>query len=299
MELTRNLKKYRSGEDVRWVKENLFKLGYYSSKIKKITNSRYGNDTYAAVKAFQKAHNLTEDGIYGQKSHKKMLTLLGGEVADTKYLTGNAFPRIAETTRAKINAALNDVSEIRRKVVLEALKYATDASIAHKFKHPSSLYIRGGNLYDKNKKLNIIKMSYLTGAYKKKYASYCTHGRLEMMQSAVAANSKITGADCSGGLVGIFRYFDLVGDDFDDTANGLLGGHSKAIKKENLTAGDLIGRSGHICLYVGGGFMVEWAGGEYGCQISKVSDRRCWSFTRKSLRKLDACTKYRDPKFYD
>ena len=299
MNLTRNLNRYLSGEDVRWVKDNLFALGYYTSNIKKISNNRYGNDTYKAVKAFQKANDLNEDGIYGKKSHAMMEKILAGTKGlETVYVTAKEYPRISETVRNKINVALNEVSDIRREVVLEALKYATDATIAHKYKYPSSLYIRGGNLYNTNGKINTISKSYLTNTYSKKYADYCTYGRLDMMKKAVVEDPDITGADCSGGIVGIFRHFGLVSLTFDDKANGLLGGRSVAVAKANLTAGDFIGKSGHICLYVGGGYMVEWAGGEYGCQISSVSNRKCYSYTKKRLVSLAACTKYRNPKFY-
>lgn len=299
MELTRNLKRYMTGADVRWVKDYLLVLGYYDDSIKKITNNRYGNDTYKAVKAFQKANNLTVDGIYGQKSHKKLTAVINKKDKVSEYVTAKDFPRISEKARAAINVALTEVSQERRDFVLLQLAHATDASIASMFKYPSSLYIRGGNLYGKDRKtLNVITEKYLTTTYKKKYESYCTSGRLDMMVKAVRANPGTTGSDCSGGPVGAHRHLGHVAANFDDTANGLLGGHSVAVKKENLTAGDYIGKSGHICTYAGGGYMIEWAGGEYGCQLTKVSDRRAWSYTKKKMVKLSACTKYRQPKVF-
>ena len=299
MELKRNLKFLMTGDDVRWVKDYLLVMGYYEEHIKKITNNRYGNDTVKAVKAFQNANNLKVDGIYGQKSHAKLTAIINKKDKVVEYVTAKDFPRISEKARAAINVALTAVPEKRREFVLEALKYATDASIASMFKYPSSLYIRGGNLYGKDRKtLNVITEKYLTTTYKKNYASYCTSGRLDMMVKAVRANADTTGADCSGGIVGLLRHFKLADADFDDTANGLLGGHSVAVKKENLTAGDYIGRSGHICLYAGGGYMIEWAGGAYGCQLTEVDKRRAWSFTEKKLKNLDACTQYRQPKVF-
>ena len=301
MKLTRNLKRYMSGEDVRTVKDWLFNLGFYDKKITKITNSSYGNDTYKAVKAFQQKYNLVVDGVVGKNTFAKLEELVNKVPEDTypTYLTAEDYPKISEKHRAAINEGLKRVNYLRRKVVLEALKYATDASIASLVKYPSSLYIRGGNLYNKDGSLNVITEKYLTGAYKKNYASYCTSGRLEMMQKAVNADPKITGADCSGGIIGLFRHFGLVGKSTDATANGLCGsGYSTVIKKVDLSAGDFVGKDGHICLYVGGGLMVEWAGGEYGCQLTEVSDRRCWSFTKKRMVKMAACTRYRKPKVY-
>ena len=302
MILTRNLKRYMKGEDVRTVKEILFKLGFYDKNIKKITNSTYGNDTYKAVKAFQKKHNLVVDGIVGKNTWRALyMRQDGGDInlSETTYVTAKEYPRLSEDARAKINEALSMVSYVRRKVVLEALKYATDATIASQFKYPSSLYIRGGNLYNKDNTLNVIKATYLKGAYKNNYYSYCTNGRLEMMIKAVENDPGITGADCSGGIIGLLRHFGLIPMNADATANGLCGsGYSTVIKKVDLRAGDFVGKDGHICLYVGGGLMVEWAGGAYGCQLTEVSNRRCWSFTKKKMVKMAACKRYRCPKVY-
>lgn len=300
MELKRNLKRYVTGDDVRWVKDYLFSTGYYTDGIKGITNNRFGNDTYKAVKKFQEKYNLVVDGIVGKNTFGKITELLKNTEPDTtEYITAETHPRISEPARDAINEALKRVSYVRRKVVLEALKYATDASVAARFDYPSSLYIRGGNLYNKDNTLNIISDKYLRVTYSKKYSTYCTRGRLEMMINAVALDPDITGADCSGGLIGILRHFGLIPMNADDTANGLCGsGYSTTIKKVDLTAGDFVGRSGHICLYVGGGYMVEWAGGEYGCQLTKMSDHKCWSFTERKFKTQKACTKYRRPKAY-
>jgi peptidoglycan hydrolase-like protein with peptidoglycan-binding domain len=305
MELTRNLKRGMSGKDVREVKEMLFKLGFYSKTVKKIANNIFGSGTYKAVKAFQKKYNLVVDGIVGKNTMAKLNTIyrakeVGVDVVTANYVTAKGYPRLSEGARAKINEALSGVSYVRRQVVLEALKYATDASIASQFKYPSSLYIRGGNLYNKDNTLNVIPLKYLKdGEYKKRYASFCTNGRLEMMIKAVEADPDTTGADCSGGIIGLFRHFGLIKMNTDATANGLCGsGYSTTINKVDLTAGDFVGKDGHICLYVGGGLMVEWAGGAYGCQLTEVSNRRCWSFTTHKMVKMAACTRYRRPKVY-
>lgn len=302
MEITRTLRLNSTGDDVRWLKEWLFENDFYAAKIKKITNSRYGADTVNAVKNFQRRYNLTDDGIFGSKSREMLMVVIGRtNTKIVEYVTAKEYPRISEANRAKINTALNgsDVTYVRRQVVLEALKQATDASIAAKFAYPLSLYIRGGNLYNTNGKINIISYEYLTKTYAKKYASYCTSGRLEMMKKAVKANPEITGADCSGGLIGIFRHFGLIPMNTDATANGLCGsGYSTVIKKEDLIAGDFIGKDGHICLYVGGGLRVEWAGGEYGCQLVDQATRKGYSYTKKKMVTLSNCTRYRRPKIY-
>lgn len=302
MNITRTLRKNSVGEDVRELKEWLFKNDFYAAKIKKITNSTYRNDTVNAVKNFQRRYDLTVDGIFGPKSIEKLNEVINDTKKEfVEYVTAKEFPRISEANRTKINTALNgsDVSAIRRNVVLEALKQATDASIASKFAYPLSLYIRGGNLYNTNGKINVISYEYLTNTYSKKYSSYCTNGRLGMMKKAVKANPKITGADCSGGIIGILRHFGLISMKTDATANGLCGsGYSSVIAKSDLTAGDFIGKDGHICLYVGGGLRVEWAGGEYGCQLVDHATRKGYSYTKKKMVTLSNCTRYRKPKVY-
>lgn len=70
----RLLVKGMSGTDVRYMKDCLFSLGMYPSKITKISNSSFGSDTLEAVKKYQKGHNdvdgkkLSVDGIIGKKS---------------------------------------------------------------------------------------------------------------------------------------------------------------------------------------------------------------------------------------
>ena len=66
MEFTRNLKKGMSGEDVRAVKEKLFALGFYSTKITKLTNNTLGSDSVDAIKRFQLKNGLEPDGIAGK-----------------------------------------------------------------------------------------------------------------------------------------------------------------------------------------------------------------------------------------
>ena len=44
-----------------------------------------------------------------------------------------------------------------------------------------------------------------------------------------------------------------------------------------------MGFDGHIGLYAGAGRVVEWAGGAYGCQLTRLVGRCCWSFTERRL----------------
>jgi hypothetical protein len=74
MDYTRTLIKGMVGQDVRYMKDCLFTMKYYPATIKKITNDVFGNDTYKAVKKFQKNNidatgaPLKIDGIIGRKT---------------------------------------------------------------------------------------------------------------------------------------------------------------------------------------------------------------------------------------
>lgn len=66
MEFSRNIRKGTSGDDVMAVKEKLFSLGFYSTKITKLTNNTFGSDSVAAAKRFQLKNGLEADGIVGK-----------------------------------------------------------------------------------------------------------------------------------------------------------------------------------------------------------------------------------------
>lgn len=57
------LKYGSTGAQVKKLQENLMKLGYSCGKYG--ADGDFGNDTLTAVKAFQKANNLTQDGVVG------------------------------------------------------------------------------------------------------------------------------------------------------------------------------------------------------------------------------------------
>ena len=67
----RLLKKGMSGSDVRALQELLLQLGYELPKHG--ADGDYGAETMAAVKAFQKAEGLTQDGLYGDKTHAELM----------------------------------------------------------------------------------------------------------------------------------------------------------------------------------------------------------------------------------
>lgn len=68
---SRLLKKGSEGTDVRDMQELLLQLGYALPRHG--ADGEYGSETESAVKAFQKAEGLEEDGKYGDKTHAALM----------------------------------------------------------------------------------------------------------------------------------------------------------------------------------------------------------------------------------
>lgn len=298
MELTRNLKKGMSGADVRFVKDSLFSLGFYASKIKQITNSTFGADTFVAVCKFQRAKGLEDDGIVGPLTWAALEKALAAKepVKEVEFPSLDKMKHISAAHRAAIAKDLAKVSKVRQKIVLEIINYAYDKDVPGE---PRALYIFGANLYDKNLKLNYADAAEIE-KHAKTYPSYFDGGRKQWMLEQVKKNPKLPASDCSGMEVGYLRKHKLVPKSFDTTANNFTTAkqYSTPINKNGLKPGDWVGRSGHIGTYVGGGLVVEFYGGAYGCQLTELNNRRGWNFVSKQLVKGSPWTRFCRPKFY-
>lgn len=299
MELTRNLKQKMSGPDVRFVKDALFSLGFYASKIKQITNSTFGADTFVAVCKFQRAKGLEDDGIVGPLTWaalEKALAAGKKEEKEVEFPSLDKMKHISAAHRAAIAKDLAKVSELRQKIVLEILNYAYDKDVPGE---PRALYIFGANLYDKNLKLNYADAAEIE-KHAKRYPAYFDGGRKQWMLEQVKKNPKLPASDCSGMEVGYLRKHKLVPKSFDTTANNLTTArqYSTPINKNSLKPGDWVGKSGHIGTYVGGGLVVEFYGGAYGCQLTNLNNRRGWNFVAKRLEAGSPWTRFCRPKFY-
>ena len=308
MEYTRLLKKGMSGNDVRYIKDCLFKLKYYSSNITKISNNTFGNDTYNAVLLYQTSNKdingnkLEVDGIVGKKTwyaierdFNNNIIAPDPTIPDTPIELLESYIHISSDKRKKIEADLALVSDIRTEIVLEALQYAYDKDVPGDVR---ALYLYGANLYNTNLNIN-----YADNAEIDRLAAmnpqYFDGGRKEWMKEQVKNNPKLPASDCSGFEVGYLRKHKLVKNTFDATANGLCGNsYSKAINKSELMPADWVGKSGHIGTYVGGGLVVEFYGGAYGCQLTELDNRCGYDFLDKRFKKGSAWTKYRRPKYY-
>ena len=298
MKLTRNLKKGMSGADVRFVKDSLFSLGFYSSKTKQITNSTFGADTYVAVCKFQRAKGLEDDGVVGPQTWAALEEALAAEepAKEVDFPSLDKMKHISAAHRAAIAKDLANVSELRQKIVLEILNYAYDKDVPGE---PRALYIFGANLYDKDLKLNYADAAEIE-KHAKRYPNYFNGGRKEWMLEQVKKNPKLAASDCSGMEVGYLREHKLVPSSFDTTANNLTTArqYSTPINKKDLKPGDWVGKAGHIGTYVGGGLVVEFYGGAYGCQLTELNNRRGWNFVAKRLEAGSPWTRFCRPKFY-
>lgn len=294
MPLNRTLRCGCTGEDVMLVKQRLFSLNCYAANVKELKSSTFGRDTRNAVLTFQKSQGLTPDGIVGPLTYA---ALFPEETQEIVPIDRASIPaQVGDTAAASILAALDDVNEVRRGIVLDALGFAYDAT--QKREYPTSLYIRGGNLYNTDLSLNVITLARIASGAKRQPEFY-DGGRKEMMERAVEENPAITGADCSGGVVGLLRHAGVVKPKFDLAADGFAASRStRTIAQSDLLPADLLHKSGHIGLFVGGGFAVEWMGGAYGCQLTKLTSRRGWNFVKNTTDRFSAWTNFLRSSWY-
>ena len=215
-----------------------------------------------------------------------------------KCLTGRAAPKpnapwidpetgVGEEAQKAVERDLSAVSPLRRQLVEAALPFSFDPHGEQAAAFPKSLYIWGANLYGPDGELYCPTSASVSLLAARKPAFF-SGGRREMilsaLQNAASLGDRLSGADCSGAIVGLWRRFNLVAPTFDAIANRLLHAPlSYPIEREALLPGDLVGFDGHIGLYAGAGRVVEWAGGAYGCQLTRLTGRCCWSFTEKKL----------------
>lgn len=293
---TKELRKNDTGDEVLQLQAWLSDLGYSVD-----ATGVFGGKTHAAVAAFQTDEGLEVDGIVGPKTWNRLKELHTDDEAIPDK--GEAvYDDIPENIGIEaITAIAHDLAKVsyeRRVLVLEALKYAYDPVTDQPY--PRGIYQRGGNLYNTDLTLNKLDVAeledYLTDS---KYRGYTNAGRDTMMRGACEFYGTVIGADCSGFIIGLLRLFGYISENEDATANGLAGSsRSDKTSKDALLAGDWVHMSGHIGIYVGGGYVVEAVGGAYGIQLTKLDDRRAWDFIEKRFEKKPDWVNFRDPKYY-
>ena len=300
---TRVLKLGMSGNDVKYMKNCLFKLKYYSENITQISNNTFGNDTEKAVKKYQKENKdtsgkaLVVDGKIGEKTWYAIeRDYEAGKVKpDVPSGLLDSYTHISADKIKKIEAEIKNIDKLRQEIILEILNYAYDKDVPGDVR---ALYIFGANLYDTNLKINYADEAEIDRA-SKKYPQYFNNGRKEWMKEQVKKNPKLPASDCSGMEVGYLREHKLVSNTFDTTANNLCSDKcSSVISKNSLKPGDWVGFNGHIGTYVGAGYVVEFAGGAYAAQLTKLDDRRLYDFIKKKVVNGSKWIKFRHPNYF-
>lgn len=293
---TKELRKNDTGEEVLQLQTWLSDLGYLVDET-----GVFGGKTHAAVVAFQIDEGLEADGIVGSKTWGRLKELMTDDesVPDKGESVYDDIPEnIGIEARTAIAHDLAKVSYERRMLVLEALKYAYDPVTNQPY--PRGVYQRGGNLFNNDLTLNKLDAdeleAYLTN---RNYSGYTNDGRDVMMRGACEFYGSVIGADCSGLIIGLLRLFGFISPNEDTTANGLAGS-SRSVKTTHdaLLPGDWVHMSGHIGIYVGGGYVAEAVGGAYGIQLTKLDDRLAWNFVKQKFDKKPAWVNFRDPKYY-
>lgn len=299
MELTRNLRLGCAGADVFALKTRLFELGCYGESVANLTHERFGKQTLEAVRSFQRARGLTIDGVAGPLTWSALFDgaqTAANSAAKAALARGEIPANIGETAALAIMASLASETDTRRAIVLDALSFAFDPALPRDY--PLSLYIRGANLYSSDLSPYVITLSRIASGAKRQPEFY-DGGRREMMERAVRADASITGADCSGGVVGLLRHARVVSGGFDLSADGFAASaQTKRVGKDELRCADLLHKSGHVGLYVGAGYAVEWMGGAYGCQLTKLAARRGWNFVTGRFEARGAWTGFLRPAYY-
>ena len=283
-----------AGDDVWQMKQRLMERECYPSSLSQLRTNVFGQDTLRAVRVFQTGAGLAADGVVGPLT---WVALFPEEVVAAVPLErGNIPQQIGDCAAGAIFNELKEQNEIRQTIVLDALQFAYDKNLPDQY--PVSLYIRGGNLYNTDLTPNVITLSRIsTGA--KRQPDYYDGGRREMMEEAVRNNPEITGADCSGGVVGLLRHAGVVSEKFDLSADGFAASaRYQKIEQTALKPADLLHKSGHVGLYAGAGYAVEWMGGAYGCQLTALDQRRGWNFVKGTTDRFGSWTGFLRPTYY-
>jgi hypothetical protein len=154
-----------SGNDVFYIKNKLFDLGMYSPKITKISSNTFRSDSVLATKKFQKQYNLNVTGTVNEVTWNKIEEESKPESTPTPAGLLDEYTWLDPTKRAAIEKDLVKVSELRRNICLEILKYAYDPT--YRKGDVRALYMWGANLYNTDLRLNIATKAKIESGAKK------------------------------------------------------------------------------------------------------------------------------------
>lgn len=315
MKFRREIKLGMSGPDVLYIKKQLFALGMYDKKIKRIISNKFRQDSVNATKKFQETYDsvcegpLNVTGTIYEACWEAIEAAVRGEISPKVGPTPepepippspepvkgllDSYTWIKPAKRKAIEKDLLATSEMRRNICLEILKYAFDPDL-RSGNNVRALYMWGGNLYNTDLKLNIATKAKIETGAKKNPDKY-DGGRKEWMLSEVAKNPNLPASDCSGMEVGWLRKFKITNNKFDENANN-LGSEKYSVQctKAEAQPATFAHRDGHLGTYVGGGYIVEFVGGAYGCQLTARDKRKVWNFIEKKTQTMGAWKDYWD-----
>lgn len=301
-----------SGDDVYYIKNCLFDLGYYDDSIKVIVSKKFGEDSVTATKKYQSSNKdcngnkLVVDGKIGKLTWNAIVRDYDNiqPVPKTEYLTAKEYPNLTLTTINTLNEdwnrQFNGVYTDAVKFMRLCLKQAYD-TVNGTYKagdHLVGMYILGANLYNKNGVIFTPTAKYIEQRAKAR-PTYFNGGRKEFMLKELKYNPNINASDCSGMIIGVgwktglYKGGDTTADSLSSSSS-----YSTAVSKSAMLPGAWVAKSGHIGVYLGAGFVVEFAGGAYGCQITDLNNRKCRNMMTGKLEKMSSWTKYRKPKWY-
>ena len=225
------------GDDVKELQTLLDEHGFPCGEIDGI----FGAATDKAVRSFQKAYNLTVDGIVGRKTWEALRKEPG-----------------APTPTPDPNKESGKITS--KQLVAEFEQYERDGW--------GYVYGAQGELY--------------TEALAQKWHERAMAGSKSVPSGRNKASyfvgdcSRWIGkhvADCSGGIVHAIQQY--IPGFADRTADGFMAQFTKsgAISTIPEIPGLAVWRKGHIGVYVGGGYVIEFRGTDYGCVKTKLSER--------------------------
>lgn len=270
---------------VKKCKDLLYTLGYLHAS----THNFFGRDTQRAVRTFQAVHEIQVDGIIGKTTASKLLEAYlrhndpnSGQQEIIYYLKPDDYPDIHPKILAAINMNLQDETPIRIALVKEDLKWMM----------PHGMYVFGYNLYTSK----LVPQSITESGLKKAanyYPGYYTGGRLnfqiDYMNYCNQNDIYLSGADCSGKIVGLYRKLGVFPPTWDSKAHWLYHTYCKPIKESAMRPGDLLfkrtssGRIVHTAMYLGAGYVAEAVGTAYGIQITDNYDHVVKNYQKNKL----------------
>jgi len=146
MDFKRTLKLFSTGDDVLYIKQLLFKLGYFDPKVKKVTNKTFGYDTKKAVGKFQDSNkevdskvDLDLDYKVGPKTWASIVNQYEAKILGTAFDTD-------------LKVGMSGAGVLNMKNCLYKLKYLKVKPTHNKFGNDTKSAVE---LFQKSKNLNV------------------------------------------------------------------------------------------------------------------------------------------------